>query len=88
MKKPSEIFEEHINSLIEYVSEIKDKSKEISNRIEKSEIYSEQEMLTTLRHVYNEIFDDLCSLIKNTMQSAMQSKINGDNVSDTSRIDE
>jgi hypothetical protein len=33
MKKPSEIFEEHINSLIEYVSEIKDKSKEISNRI-------------------------------------------------------
>ena len=88
MKSPAEIFEEHINSLIDYVSELKDKTKEISNRIHECENYSEQESLVSARHVYNEIFGDLCFLIKNTMQSAMESKINGDNVSDTPKIDE
>ena len=88
MKTPGEIFEEHINSLIDYVSELKDKSKEIANRIEECENYSEQELLHATRDAYNEVFDDLCLLIRNTIKSAMESKINGDNVSDKPRIDE
>lgn len=88
MKKPSEIFEEHINSLIDYVSEIKDKIKELSDALEKCESYSEQVRLGSLISVYNDIFNDLCSIIKDTMQSAMESKINGNNISDTPRIDE
>lgn len=81
MKKPSEIFEEHINYLINYVSELKDKSKEIGEQIEECN-HKDLESLGLIKHVYDEIFDDLCLLIKNTMKSAMESKINGNNIGD------
>jgi len=83
MKKSSEIFEEHINNLIEYTTKLKDISKDLSREIEECH-HKDLEALGVMRSIYNEIFDDLCLIVKNTMKSAMESKIKGDNISDNS----
>ena len=83
MKKPNEIFEEHINNLIEYITKLKDMSKDLSREIEQCH-HKDLETLGLMRTIYNEIFDDLCLIVKNTMKSAMKSKIKGDNISDNS----
>ena len=82
MKKPSEIFEEHIDSLIEYLVRLKNNSEDLSLDIENCKDERDIEALRVMRKIYNEIFDDLALIIKETMKEAFESKIKANNISD------
>ena len=82
MKKPSEIFEEHIDSLIEYLVRLKNNSEDLSLTIENYKDERDIEALRVMKKIYNEIFDDLALIIKETMKEAFESKIKANNISD------
>jgi hypothetical protein len=82
MKKPSEIFEEHIDSLIEYLVRLKNNSEDLSLDIENCNDERDIEALRVMKKIYNEIFDDLALIIKETMKEAFESKIKANNISD------
>lgn len=88
MKKPSEIFEEHIDSLIHYLNELHDQSKEITNQMEICEDANKFENLRISREIYNEVFNELSTIVKRTMESAFQAKIYGNNIGDNLIEDE